>query len=222
MNDAAGSKGYDTSDIKVVQDKDGNVSGCAAVSKVFGKAVSQMAEQRQGQIMGAVTGEAAVPGLVLGLIGDEQPTLVITAPRDQQAGQGRALQCPYVANIEVTEDGQTRRLKAVNGVLWSKNQVDPKTGTSSMSAWSTELTIPKSNAAYSATNGASWWTEPPSRSVREVVKAAPGAPYLKVIVDSPCFQASQSVSVDEYVQASAGLFIPGAYYLDSRTVKTYW
>ena len=223
VNEQAGSKGIDTSGVKVVMDKDGNISGCAAVAGVFSKAVSKMAEQRQVQIMGDVTGKMPIPGLILGLVGDEEPTLVITAPRDQALGDGKDMQCPFVANIEVTEKGETRRVVPVNGVMWSKSAFNPKTGVKSAGAWTGELTIPQSHASYSQTNGANWWTEPPSHNVREVVKAAGNAPYLRVQVDSPCFDTTQTVSVDEYVQISAGFNLtPGAYYADTRTIKTYW
>ncbi len=223
VNEQAGSKGIDTSDVKVVMDKDGNISGCAAVAGVFSKAVAKMAEQRQVQIMGDVTGTMQIPGMVLGLVGNEEPTLVITAPRDQSAGNGKDMQCPFVANIEVTEKGETRRIVPVNGVMWSKSAFDPATGVKSAGQWTAELAIPQSNASYSQTNGASWWTEPPSHNVREVVKAAANAPYLRVAVDSPCFDVTQSISVDQYAQTFGGITVSsGAYYLDTRTIKTYW
>ena len=204
VNEQAGSKGIDTSGVKVVMDKDGNISGCAAVAGVFAKAVGKMAEQRQVQIMGDVTGKMPIPGLILGLVGDEEPTLVITAPRDQALGKGKDMQCPFVANVEVTEKGETRRVVPVNGVMWSKSAFNPKTGVKSAGAWTGELTIPQSHASYSQTNGANWWTEPPSHNVREVVKAAPNAPYLRVQVDSPCFDTTQTISVDEYVTICPG------------------
>ncbi|MCW5954364.1 MAG: hypothetical protein KIT69_19100, partial [Propionibacteriaceae bacterium] len=61
--------------------------------------------------------------------------------------------------------------------------------------------------------------EPASANVREEVPAPSGAPYLRVAVDSPCFDTTLTLDAPEF---GANAAASAAYYHDTRTVKTYW
>ncbi len=219
LNGVATSQGIDASDLAVATNSGGTISGCAAIANVMAKSVMAMDAHRQGQIMAAYTGEPAVPGLLLAPVGNSQPTLRISAPRTDPDALVRSLSCPFVANVEITEDGSTRRLLPLEGVLQAKAPKRSLTGKLVIADWTTELVIPASHAPYSATNGATWWIEPASANVREVVPAAAGAPYLHIAVDSPCFDSTLALDAPRYganVAANAG------YVLDTRPIRTYW
>ncbi len=219
LDKAAASQGGDSSDLDIAKNSEGNLSGCAAIANVFTKAVMSMDAQRQEQLMAAITGEPSVPGMLLAPIGNSQPMLGITAPRTDPGAMKSSLSCPFVANAEITEDGQTRRLLPLEGVLRAKPPQRSLTGKLSAQPWVTELVIPTSHAPHSATNGVTWWLEPASSNVREVVPAAAGAPYLHIAVDSPCFETTYLLDAPQYgadEKAQAGFF------LDDRPIRTYW
>ena len=219
LNKAASSQGGDASDLDIAKNSKGDLSGCAAIANVFAKAVMSMDAHRQEQLMAAVTGEPSVPGMLLAPIGNSQPTLSITAPRTDPEAMSRPLSCPFVANAEIAEDGQTRRLLPLEGVLQAKAPRRSLTGQLTAQPWVTELVIPTSHAPHSATNGVSWWLEPASSNVREMVPATPGAPYLHIAVDSPCFESTYFLDAPQYGADEAA---QAGFFLDTRPIRTYW
>lgn len=218
LDEAASSQGLDSSELAIAKNSGGDISGCAAIANVIAKAAVAMDARRQEQLMATMTGEPAVPGLLLAPVGNSQPVLRITAPRTDPETMTRSLSCPFVANVEITEAGQTRRLLPLEGVLRAKVPRRSMSGTLTAQPWVADLVIPASHAPFAQTNGATWWTEPASANVREVVPAATGAPYLHIAVDSPCFESTRVLDAPQYgTDASA----QAGYILDDRPIRTY-
>ncbi|MGC4174786.1 hypothetical protein [Demequina sp.] len=194
-------------DVPELENADGDLSMCAALARGIAESIAKQDSQRRQHILGDLTGEGSVPGLIVTAVTNTQPVLTFTGGPVNATGAQQS--CPLVANVEITEDGSTYRLYPLSIPAWLRYAHTSIDGNAGTTAWTGEVTVPPHRTAY---------YKKPTEAVREVVPAAAGAPYLSVQVDGPCLDTTLTLTAKQYFTWGSSF----AYLQDKRPIKAYW
>ena len=211
-------------------DQGTGLSGCALVARALTKQMRRALDQRQEDVMGAITGMSAIRGLNIAPFSDRVTQVSITAPATL-ADANLFTTCPAVVNTTVSEGGKSYRMRAqqVELRLLAGTPVadvtvgDPfwvaqfPVGVAPKTLWSEK---PDQNVNFTELKYPQQYTYSyfdRSRLVEET-KASPIDPYLQVRIDSPCFTKSYVLTAAKY----SGGGLTGAFVHDTRKAVGYW
>lgn len=220
-------------DTGAVQSSNGNLSGCAAIARAFVKELRANMETRQENLMSAITGEPAIPGLTLSPVTDLLATVTISASAAAGTTSSAVGQtCPVIINQTVSEGGYSYRFPAQTGRMSLRFAAKPIDGSPTPAPqWSASFpvgivpqvtwkTIPESGDT-----GFDWYKR--DYTVLDYQRlglvrttATASTPYLSVTVDSPCFPKQYNFTASKYKNtAGPGFF---AFTLDTRPAVAYY
>ena len=217
--------GVDSGD---AEDSNGNLSACGAMARAFVKELRANMKTRTENLMEAITGEPAIPGLTLSPISDVRASVrIVGTPVGNQQQT-----CPIIVNQTVTQDGMSYRFPAQTGTLTLRFNKKPIDGSPTPAPqWEGTLPVgvnpqvffekipdtgPKEYDWYHR----EWTVIDPARNGITVTKADSTAKYLSVVIDSPCFDKQFTLSATKYKDSSqSSLF---AFAIDSRPAVAYY
>lgn len=216
-------------DTGVAEGSDGNLSGCAAIARAFVRELRANMATRTENLMAAITGEPAIPGLVLSPITDVRASVHIAGtPTDTTSPQS----CPIIVNQTVTQDGYSYRFPAQTGKLTMRFNKKPIDGSPTPAPqWEGTFpvgvnpqvffeAIPDTGPAEYDWFHREWTVIDPARNGIMKAKAQTTAKYLSVVVDSPCFAKQFAMSATKYKDSSqASLY---AFSIDPRPAVAYY
>jgi len=213
-----------------------SLSGCDAFAHAMGSQLSNAINGRTATILGEIVGRAPIPGLVVSPHTDRVATVRITAPAPGPGGEGMV--CPVIMNTTVSEvygtGTRSFRFRPTQGVI--AFTYGTPTGVPGVStgepSWNAELPVgalpqtwwqPQPDQVYNVKPVDEWerrfytYFDTNVRLIEET-KAAPGEPYLRIAVDSPCFAKTYVMNATKY-DVGTGWF---AFVYDSRPAVGFW
>lgn len=186
---------------------DGSLSACQAFASVLYATVRRGLEAEQGKLISSAFRVGYIPGLVYRPIGDSPPTVVVTGGVPGALPGGTS--CPITANTTLVMNGRAYELAPATEPAIVRRAAGFEQLAGITSTWSGTVALPVL-PDWDFVSG------PPASLVRSISQAAPGAPYLTVQVDSPCFGETVTFTRARFESG------PLAFAADARGVAYYY